>query len=38
MSEDQDWNKKSIRILTKKDGNTKCADCGEPGENILKRK
>ncbi|XP_073448658.1 arf-GAP with dual PH domain-containing protein 1-like [Aquarana catesbeiana] len=30
MSEDQDWNKKSVKILTKKDGNTKCADCGEP--------
>ncbi|XP_068108219.1 arf-GAP with dual PH domain-containing protein 1-like [Hyperolius riggenbachi] len=30
MSGEQDWNKKSVRILTRKDGNTKCADCGEP--------
>ncbi|KAG9483740.1 hypothetical protein GDO78_009579 [Eleutherodactylus coqui] len=30
MSGEQDWNKKSVRILSRKEGNTKCADCGEP--------
>ncbi|XP_077132893.1 arf-GAP with dual PH domain-containing protein 1-like isoform X1 [Ranitomeya variabilis] len=30
MSGEQDWNKKSVKILSRKDGNTKCADCGEP--------
>ncbi|KAM9324516.1 arf-GAP with dual PH domain-containing protein 1-like [Gastrophryne carolinensis] len=30
MSGEQDWNKKSVKILAKKAGNTKCADCGEP--------
>ncbi|XP_044156511.1 arf-GAP with dual PH domain-containing protein 1-like isoform X2 [Bufo gargarizans] len=30
MSGEQDWNKKSVRNLLRKEGNTKCADCGEP--------
>ncbi|KAM4021866.1 arf-GAP with dual PH domain-containing protein 1-like [Anomaloglossus baeobatrachus] len=29
MSGEQDWNKKSVKILSRKGGNTKCADCGE---------
>ncbi|XP_075039028.1 arf-GAP with dual PH domain-containing protein 1-like [Mixophyes fleayi] len=30
MSGEQDWNKKSVRILSRKKGNTQCADCGTP--------